>query len=104
MEEKEGTVENPSLFPYGISRSRCRNYQVADRRLLSKRFRIRAIKYVSSNSLTLSIYNTRRKKTWEQRSAHFCVRWPSSPPDHRQVIEVFLKSFRQVSQASLLLG
>lgn len=40
MEGEEGTVENPPPFPYGISRSRCCNYQAADRRLLSKRFRM----------------------------------------------------------------
>lgn len=54
-------------------------------------------------SPTLSIQQEARKAC-EQQSAHFHVCWSNGPFDHRQVVEVFLKSFRQVSQASLLLS
>lgn len=50
---KEGTMENPSLFPWDY-RVTLSNYQAGDRRLLSKRFRIHIVS--TSHSITNAIY------------------------------------------------
>ena len=49
-----------------------------------------------TQSLAVSIQH-KAKKVCKQRSAHFRVHWSGSSLDYRQVIEVFLKSFRQES-------
>jgi hypothetical protein len=51
VEEEEGTVGGPPLFPYGISGSRCRNYRVADRRLLSQKI-WNTVMYVANDIYT----------------------------------------------------
>ena len=92
MEGEEETVENPPLFPYRISRSRC----LITRRLIAAfcLTRFRTLQARPAQSLPLSI-SQKAKNAWEKQSAHFRVRCPGSPLDHRQVVEVFLKRFSE---------